>query len=194
MDDSPTSTELACEAIARGDIVGVPTDTLYGIAIDPFRRESYAALYAAKQRPDDKAIPILVADVEQAAEIVEISDIGLRLMASHWPGGLTLVLRRRRDVPVHIGDPVTGTVAVRAPDHPVALDVLTRCGPLAVTSANLSGGRPALDAAGARATLGDAVSVYLEGATAAGIASTVVDATGDELLVLRQGAIDIGAT
>ena len=144
--------------------------------------------------PRLRTIPILVSGVEQAAEIVAVSEIGRSLIERHWPGGLTLVLRRRRDVPVHIGDPVTGTVAVRAPDHPVALDVLTRCGPLAVTSANVSGGQPARDAVEARAALGDAVAVYLEGVTAAGTASTVVDATGDEPLVLRQGAVDIGAT
>ena len=115
-------------------------------------------------------------------------------MEHHWPGGLTIVLRRRRDVPVHVGDPVTGTVAVRAPDHPVALQVLATCGPLAVTSANVSGRSPAVDAVGARAALGDSVAVYLEGESDVGLPSTVVDATGDEPLVLRQGAVDIGAT
>ena len=186
--------DVACEALARGEIVGLPTDTVYGLGIDPRNASAYELLYATKRRRPDKAIPLLVADVEQAAEVVVVTELGRHLMKRHWPGGLTIVLGRRRDVPVHVGDPVTGTVAVRAPDHPVAHDLLTRCGPLAVTSANVSGSPPAVDAVGAEAALGSTVAVYLPGSgSPAGVASTVVDATGVEPLVLRHGAIDIGA-
>lgn len=186
--------DVACEALGRGEIVGLPTDTVYGIGIDPRNAAAYELLYAAKQRRPDKAIPVLVADVTQAAEVVVVTELGRRLMERHWPGGLTIVLGRRRDVPVHVGDPVTGTVAVRAPDHPVAHALLARCGPLAVTSANVSGSPPAVDADAAEAAMGSTVAVYLPGSgSPAGVASTVVDATGVEPLVLRHGAIDIGA-
>jgi len=183
---------LACAAVSRGEVVGLPTDTVYGLAIDPFRRESFAALYTAKRRPAEKPIPVLVTGLAQAEEIVEVSALGRGLIERHWPGGLTLVLSRRRDVPVHIGDPFTGTVAVRAPDHPVALRMLALCGPLAVTSANVSGEAAAVDAVEARSALGDTVAVYLEGEARAGLPSTVVDATGERPLVLRHGAVDIG--
>lgn len=191
----PSRIEHACEAVRRGDIVGLPTDTVYGIGIDPRNPAAYELLYAAKRRRPEKAVPLLVADVDQAAGVVEVSELGRRLMERHWPGGLTVVQRRRRDVPVHIGDPVTATVAVRAPSDPTAHALLLRCGPLAVTSANLSGEPPALDADAAEAALGSMVAVYLRsGGAPAGVASTVVDATGDEPLVLRRGAIDIGAS
>lgn len=187
--------DVACEAIGRGEIVGLPTDTVYGLGIDPGNAAAYELLYAAKQRRPDKAIPVLVADAAQAAEVVVVTELGQRLMELHWPGGLTIVLRRRRDVPVHVGDPVTGTVAVRAPDHPLARGLLTRCGPLAVTSANVSESPPAIDAVAAEAAMGTTVAVYLRGSgSPAGVASTVVDATGKEPLVLRHGAVDIGVT
>lgn len=185
----------ACQAVRRGEIVGLPTDTVYGIGIDPRNRAAYELLYAAKRRRPDKAIPLLVADAAQAAEVVEVSGLGRRLMDRHWPGGLTIVQRRRRDVPVHIGDPVTATVAVRAPADPTTQALLARCGPLAVTSANISGERAAVDADEAEAALGTTVAVYLRGVgVPAGVASTVVDATGEDPLVLRKGAIDIGAS
>lgn len=191
----PASIEDACEAVHRGEIVGLPTDTVYGLGIDPRNPAAYELLYAVKRRRPDKAIPILVADAVQAAEIVEVSELGRRLMDRHWPGGLTIVQRRRRDVPVHIGDPVTATVAVRAPAETTAHALLVQCGPLAVTSANLSGEPARLDAAEAERALGTTVAVYLRGEDAPqGVASTVVDATGDQPLVLRRGAVDIGAT
>ncbi len=189
----PAQIDLACDALRRGEIVGLPTDTVYGLGIDPRNAAAYELLYAAKRRRPDKAIPVLVADAAQAAEIVVVTELGERLMERHWPGGLTIVLGRRRDVPVHVGDPVTGTVAVRAPDHPMAHALLVRCGPLAVTSANVSGSPPSIDAAAAEAAMGTTVAVYLPGGgSPAGVASTVVDATGDEPLVLRHGAVDIG--
>lgn len=192
---SDATTDVACEALARGEIVGLPTDTVYGLAIDPRNAAAYELLYAAKRRRPEKPIAVLVADATQAAEIVVVTDLGRRLMDRHWPGGLTIVLRRRRDMPVHVGDPVTGTVAVRAPDHVVAHDLLARCGPLAVTSANVSGSPPAVDSVAAEAVMGTTVAVYLRGrGNPEGVASTVVDATGQEPLVLRQGAVDIGAS
>ena len=192
MDNSPL--EMACAAIAHGHVVGVPTDTVYGLAIDPRRKDSFEALYAVKRRAPDKAIPILVSDADQAAGIVEVSELGRHLMSTHWPGGLTIVLKRRRDVPVHLGDPVAGTVAVRAPNNQVALDLLRMCGPLAVSSANRSDDEPAIDAQSAREVFGVEVAVYLEGSEPIGTPSTVVDATGSEPLVLRTGAVDLGSS
>jgi tRNA threonylcarbamoyl adenosine modification protein (Sua5/YciO/YrdC/YwlC family) len=114
-------------------------------------------------------------------------------VARYWPGPLTVVVRRMPAVPWWIGDRIKGTVAIRVPDHPVALDVLGRFGPLAVTSANHSGAPPAADDVAARSALGDAVSVYLVGRGSQGAASTVVDLTGHEATVLRPGPVAWGS-
>ena len=190
----PETIQDACDALARGEVVGVPTDTVYGLAIDPLKRDAYALLYAAKRRAPEKAIPLLVADTDQARQVGAPGELAQHLMDTHWPGGLTIVVMRHRDAPVHIGDPVTSTIALRAPDHPVALELLRAYGPLAVTSANISGEPPANDAAEARPVFGTTVAAYLDGPGAVGTPSTVVDATGEELLVLRKGAVEIEAT
>ena len=171
----------------------MPTDTVYGLAIDPLCRQALRSLFALKTRPPGKAIVILVSDAAQAAEVVDIGPLARSLMATHWPGGLTIVCRRRRDVPVHLGDLATETVAVRAPDHRVAQAVLGRCGPLGVTSANRTGDPPTQSATEAQRLFGDGVAMYLDGGSAAGRPSTVVDATTDEAVVLRHGAVTLGA-
>jgi L-threonylcarbamoyladenylate synthase len=182
--------ELALAALDRGEIVGVPTDTVYGIAADPSRRDAVESLFSVKGRSETKPIAILCADIEQARSVALIDDRVGRTARSHWPGGLTLVVRRVPGSPVWLGDPVTDTVAVRVPDHPVALDLLRRYGPLAVTSANRSGDDPATDAIEARRLLGGAVAVYLEGRGSGGPPSTVVDVTVDPPRVIRPGAVE----
>ncbi|MDF1594988.1 MAG: L-threonylcarbamoyladenylate synthase [Acidimicrobiia bacterium] len=187
-----TTIDAAVAAIHRGLIVGVPTDTVYGLAVDPLNTEAVAALYELKGRPDEKAIPVLVATVAQALEIVdippEIEDMALR----HWPGPLTLVLRRHVELPDWVGERERGTVAVRIPDHPVALDFLSAAGPLAVTSANRSGNPPAQDEVEARELLGSGVAVYLEGRSPGGEPSTVVDMTTNPPRLVREGPVTFG--
>ena len=187
-----TTIDAAVAAIHRGLIVGMPTDTVYGVGVDPLNSNAVAALFELKGRPDEKAIPVLVATVAQALEIVdlppEVEDMALR----YWPGPLTLVLRRRFGVPDWVGDDELGTVAVRIPDHPVVLDLLSASGPLAVTSANRSGEPPALQEVEARALLGDGVAVYLEGRCPGGASSTIVDMTTDRPRLLREGPVGFG--
>ncbi len=181
--------EAAVRALRRGAVIGVPTDTVYGIAADPHREAAVAALYAIKGRPGRRPIPILTATVAQAGMVAELTTAAEDYALAHWPGALTLVLARRTVMPAWVGDPARRTVAVRVPDHPVALALLEAAGPLAVTSANRSGRPPATGHEQAAAALGDAVAVYLAGESPGGEASTVVDFTVDPPQVLRAGPV-----
>ena len=181
--------EEAVAALEAGRIVGVPTDTVYGIAADLFAEDAVKALFTAKDRPQVMPIPILASDAAQAARVGVLSDGALTAAAVHWPGALTLVVPRADGLPDWIGHADSGSVGLRVPDHPVTLALLAAAGPLAVTSANRSGYPPAADDRSARAALGDAVAVYLEGSGAGGAASTVVDLTGVEPRVLRRGPV-----
>jgi tRNA threonylcarbamoyl adenosine modification protein (Sua5/YciO/YrdC/YwlC family) len=182
----------ALDALARGLIIGLPTDTVYGIAADPSIREAVESLFAAKGRPGVKPIPILAAGMDDVQRVALLDEDTAQLLAPYWPGGLTAVLPRAPGVPDWIGDPVLDTVGVRVPDHPAALAILEKAGPLAVTSANRSGQPPAVDAASARAALGDRVAVYVAGEGAGSEPSTVVDLVGDAPRVLRRGAVEWG--
>jgi tRNA threonylcarbamoyl adenosine modification protein (Sua5/YciO/YrdC/YwlC family) len=170
----------------------MPTDTVYGVAADPFDLAAMDRLFAVKGRDPDNPIPILGASAEALATIAVIDGAAARAAEQHWPGGLTLVVPVAEDVPAWIGDD-RRTVAVRVPDHAVALDVLHATGPLAVTSANRSGQPPALTADEARLSLGYGVAVCLEGESGRGEASTVVDFCGSEPVVLRQGPVRFDA-
>jgi tRNA threonylcarbamoyl adenosine modification protein (Sua5/YciO/YrdC/YwlC family) len=178
----------ALDALQRGMLVGVPTDTVYGVAADPFNREAVALLYKVKQRDTQMPIPVLGADAGAFAGIADLTGPGAAEASSHWPGGLTVVVPKSVDAPPWIGDE-RGTVAIRVPDHPVALELLRSAGPLAVTSANRSGDASARTADEARFALGYGVAVYLEGDAHLGEASTVVDLSGSEPVVLRQGPV-----
>ncbi len=185
----PSAVEPAVEALQRGDVVGVPTDTVYGIAADPANRPAVAKLFEIKRRLGIKPIPILVADVVQAARVGQLDARARHAGLRHWPGGLTLVVWRAPGLPDWIGDPDRNTVGVRVPDHPVIRHLLSLYGPLAVTSANRSGSPAAADDCEARASLGDEVAVYLPGSGTGAGASTVVDLTGPEPRVLREGPV-----
>ncbi|MDR1799961.1 MAG: threonylcarbamoyl-AMP synthase, partial [Bifidobacteriaceae bacterium] len=161
-------------------------------AADPANPAAITRLFQAKRRPRDLAIPVLVGSADQVELLVaDITPQARALMEAFWPGGLTLVLVANPDSAWDLGDR-PGTIAVRQPDPPVALDLFLRPGPLAVTSANLSGRPPALTAAQAIHQLGDVVAVYVEaGVAPGGTASTVVDATDSASppRVIREGAI-----
>lgn len=171
--------------------MGLPTDTVYGLAAVPTNPEAVGRLYELKGRPEYKPVALLVASVEQAAELVSFSDTAAGLAKAHWPGPLTLVLKTLRPLPPWVGDPVRQTVGVRMPDHELALEVLDAAGPLAVTSANRSGEEPGIDHVAAEQIFGSGVDLYLPGECPGGTASTVVDATTDELVVLRSGPIQL---
>lgn len=187
----PFSVIEAVIALNAGKLVGVPTDTVYGVAALPSSETGMNALFELKGRGPEHPIALLVADLEQAHELVSITAMAQRLAEEFWPGPLTLVLPAARNLPHWIGDQARGTVGVRVPQHPVALDLLDKAGTLAVTSANRSGEEAAVDHEQARQVFGDAVAGYLEGEGAAGLASTVLDATVDPPVVLRAGPITL---
>ncbi|MCP4247008.1 MAG: threonylcarbamoyl-AMP synthase, partial [bacterium] len=174
-----------------GRLVGVPTDTVYGIAADPWSETGMNALFDLKGRGPEHPVALLVADLEQARELCVITGPARNLAERYWPGPLTMVLEAARSLPEWIGDQARGTVGVRVPEHPVALELLERAGTLAVTSANRSGEEPAVNDEQARAIFADAVIGYLAGEGRAGTASTVLDITVDPPLVLRQGPVKI---
>jgi len=182
----------AVTALGNGELAVVPTDTVYGLAADAFKPDAVAALLAAKGRGRQMPPPVLVGSRRAAFALVEdVSSSASDLIDEFWPGGLTLVFRSSRSLVWDLGD-TRGTVAVRMPLHPVTLDLLKESGPLAVSSANISGSPPAMTAADAESQLGEAVSVYLDGGPcSAEIPSTIVDVTGPVPKLLRSGAVTV---
>lgn len=178
------------DVIAGGGVVGVPTDTVYGLAVDPRSEEAVGRLFELKGRPADRPIALLAASVETAASIVTITEQARRVADRWWPGALTLVLDPVAPLPAWVGHPQTRSVGVRVPDHPELRELLAVTGPLAVTSANLSGDEPALDDTEARGVFGIEVDLYLPGRCPGGSASTVVDFTQDPPVIVRPGPID----
>lgn len=181
----------AVHALGRGGLVVLPTDTVYGIGADAFTPPAVAALLAAKGRGRQMPPPVLVPDARTLDGLcADVPDEVRALVAAFWPGGLTVICRAQPSLAWDLGE-TRGTVAVRMPDHPAALALLRRTGPLAVSSANRTGSPAALTAEDARTQLGDAVHVYLDGGTApGGVASTIVDATSG-LRLVRAGAIGL---
>lgn len=184
----------AVNTVSRGGLLVLPTDTVYGIGADAFDAEAVAALLAAKGRGRQMPPPVLIPDVRTLDGLAtEVPDDARKLAEAFWPGGLTIILQAQPSLQWDLGE-THGTVALRMPDHPAALALLRRTGPLAVSSANATGNPAALEVADAQAQLGDAVTVYLDGGDApGGVASTIVDATGEQLRVVRQGAITLEA-
>ncbi len=183
----------ATAAVLKGALVVLPTDTVYGIGADAFRPSAVQSLLAAKGRGTDMPPPVLVGSVRAAGALVEdLGPYGQELIDEFWPGGLTVVCRASRSLKWDLGES-KGTVAVRMPQHPVALELLAETGPMAVSSANVTGHPPAMTAADAREQFGDAVEVYLDGGQCeTDIPSTIVDLTGDMPRLLRGGAVSIG--
>ena len=179
----------AVRALAQGLPIAIPTDTVYGLAVDPFRAGAADRIFAAKRRPRDVNLPLLVSGVEQALSVsTAVPALALELMARYWPGPLTIVIPARPGLGADLGDDDV-TVGVRAPDHPVPLALCAAVGPLATTSANRHGEPTLTTAAEVDATFGDALPLVLDGGICAGSPSTVVDCTGEELKLLREGRV-----
>ena len=186
----------ARQAIGRGELVVMPTDTVYGVAANAFDASAVERLLAAKGRGRQQPPPVLVAGVSTLKALVaEIPEAVENLVSEFWPGGLTIVLPAQPSLSWDLGE-TRGTVAVRMPAQTLALELLEECGPLAVSSANLTGQSAAIRIDDARDMLGDSVAVYLDAGTSpTGVASTIVDATslvgGTTPLVriLRDGAV-----
>ena len=186
------SLQDAIHALRKGLVVGVPTDTVYGIAVDPADPTAVRTLFELKGRPGHLPLVVLVASLAQAESLVDLTTAARRMISAHWPGALTAVLRSKVELAEGVGDHGRGTLAIRMPDHRLLAELLSRSGPLAVTSANRSGVRPALDASEARMALGDGVAVYLAGRCEGGRPSTVADLTRDPPRILREGPVVLG--
>ena len=197
--DGPDARREAARVLRQGGLVAVPTDTVYGIAVALATPGGIERLFAAKSRPPDKAIALLLADAEQAAEIGDLTPAAEALAAAFWPGGLTLVVPRRTDRPLpaaltggELAPGAISTVGLRVPDHDAPRALARALGPLPTTSANRSGEPEARDADEIEALLGAALDLILDGGPAiGGPASTVIDCTGATPQVRREGAIPL---
>lgn len=189
----PDAIALACEVIRSGGLIAFPTDTLYGLGCDPHLPAALQKIYSAKGRSAAKAIPVLISSVNQLESLVSgLPDQVSRLMKQWWPGALTLVLPKNPDLPPDL-TPYPG-LAVRMPDHLVALTLLDQTGPLAVTSANLSDHENPRDAQGVLQQLEGMVDLILDGGElTGGQASTIIDCLGSEPKLLREGPIPFSA-
>jgi len=192
--NGPGPVEEAVAAARRGELIVLPTDTVYGIGTRPDDPAATARLFAAKHRSRDLTLPVLVATVAQARTVAELDDRAERLALACWPGALTMVLpRTARSAAWDLGGDTT-SVGVRIPDHPLALGVLAGTGPLAVTSANRSGSPPVTTGAELAATFGGEVEVSLtQDEPLVGAASTVISLLGPRIEVLRVGDLDAEA-
>jgi L-threonylcarbamoyladenylate synthase len=186
---SPDALPSALEVLNSGGLVAFPTDTVYGVGALAFDGAVVESIYVAKGRPGEKAIPVLIGDPDDLVKVArEVPETAARLAARFWPGPLTLVVPKHPDLPEAVS--AAPTVGVRLPDHPVVRALLCAAGPLAVTSANLSGQPSPSTAEEVLAQLGGRIALILDGGkTPGGVASTVVDCTGAEPQILRPGPI-----
>lgn len=199
--DGPDARREAAQVLEAGGLVAVPTDTVYGIAVALATPGGIERLFAAKSRPPDKAIALLLADAEQAREIGDLTPAAESLAAAFWPGGLTLVVPRRTDRPLpaaltggELAPGAVETVGLRVPAHDAPRALARAIGPLPTTSANRSGEPEARDADEIERLLGEAVDLIIDGGPATGgPASTVIDCTGAVPHVRREGAISVEA-
>src|SRR6516225_3532231 len=184
--------DAAVAAARAGELIVLPTDTVYGIGADAFIPAAVTTMLAAKGRGRNKPAAVLVGTARAAAALVDdLGVFGQDLIDEFWPGALTLVFRASPTLLWDLGD-TKGTVALRMPLHPVALDVLKQTGPLAVSSANRHGHPSAVSADEAEEQLGEAVSIYLDGGPCAdSVPSTILDLTGTIPKVLRAGAVSV---
>ncbi|MBB3036162.1 L-threonylcarbamoyladenylate synthase [Hoyosella altamirensis] len=189
-----TGVAAAVQAVRAGRLVVLPTDTVYGIGCDAFDSHAVGALLAAKGRGREMPVPVLVGSWTTIDGLVLSVPTRIRaLVEAFWPGGLSIVVEHAPSLSWDLGY-TRGTVMLRMPLHPIALEVLREVGPMGVSSANKSGHPPATSAADAEAQLGDSVAVYLDGGESQfGVASTIVDLTGETPRVLREGAVQLGA-
>ncbi len=187
----PDSLAIVISILRQGGLVAFPTDTVYGLAADPFNAGAVERLFFAKERQQQKAIAVLVGSVDQVSRVSsQVSPAAEKLMNHFWPGALTIIARKHPDVPSNLSP--DETVGVRMPDHPVALRLLREFGPLATTSANLSGGLNPVSAIEVMEQLNGRIECILDGGICpGGVPSTVVRIEGEKAVILRHGAISV---
>jgi L-threonylcarbamoyladenylate synthase len=188
---SPDVSLRALEILKSGGLVAFPTDTVYGVGALAFDGEAVESIYAAKDRPVEKAIPVLIGDSDDLEKVgINISDSARRLASHFWPGPLTILVPKRAVLPESVS--ATATVGVRVPDHKVARPLLRVAGPMAVTSANISGGQSPVTAQEVYEQLGGRIDLIIDGGkTPGGVPSTLVDCSTSELKILREGPVSL---
>ncbi len=194
-DPQAQTLQYAAGIIARGQVVGIPTDTFYGLAADPFNLAAVEQVYSLKGRPEQKALPVLVSSIEQAVALArEVPDTFLRLAQKFWPGALTVVIYATERVPLKVTGN-TGRIALRWPNSRVATGLIEAVGiPITGTSANLSGMPACSNSVQLVKQLGNRVPLILDGGeTGATLASTIVDLREDEWRILREGTVSESA-
>ena len=189
-----SSKETLARALAvlnAGGLVAFPTDTVYGVGALAFDGRAIQSIYAAKDRPAEKAIPVLIGGLDDLAKVaIDIPQEALKLASRFWPGPLTILVPKRADLPEAVS--ATTTVGVRVPDHEVARALLRAAGPMAVTSANISGGQSPVTAEQVFEQLAGRIPLIIDGGrTPGGLPSTLVDCTAPELKILREGPITL---
>jgi len=189
--DDPKAIPTAKHLIRDDGLIAFPTDTIYGVAGDPFNPTALTKIYAAKERPLEKALPVLIGDLNQLDDLVQfLSGQARRIAEAFWPGALTLVLPKNQRIPPELSP--YPTIGIRMPDLDFTLRLLAEIGPLATTSANISNGPNPTTVDEVRVQLGGRIDLILDGGPTRGpTASTVVDASGAELRILREGQISL---
>lgn len=187
--ENPASIQTAMELLQEGEIVAFPTDTVYGLGANAFYSPGIIKLFEAKGRDANKAIAVLIGDISQLELLTEeMNETSKMLAKKFWPGALTLVVPKKKDLPELLT--AGNSIGIRIPDHPIALALLRQFGPIATTSANLSGKSNPHDAKDVLKQLNKRIPLILDGGRCSGgIPSTVVDCTNDEVRILRPGAI-----
>lgn len=188
---SPEALPLAIITLESGGLVAFPTDTVYGLGAQVFNVPAVESIYQAKMRPAEKAIPVLLAGVDDLNKVAtNIPKMALALAAAFWPGAITLVVPRHPDIPLIVS--AVPTIGVRVPGHDFARELLHLAGPLAVSSANFSDRPSPMDAGEVLAQLNGRIPLIVDGGKApGGQSSTVVDCTGLEPKILRAGPISL---
>lgn len=185
------SIQVALQILREGGLVAFPTDTVYGVGALVFDGKAVESIYVAKQRPIEKAIPVLMADAADMEKVgMDIPEVAYQLAARFFPGPLTCLIPKQPTLPASVS--ATETVGVRVPDHEVARALLRAAGPMAVTSANISGQASPSTAQEVLAQLNGRIDLILDGGkTPGGVPSTLVDCTGNDLKILREGPISL---
>lgn len=187
--NDPQAIPTAVQIIDNQGLVAFPTDTLYGVAASPFNPSAIEKVFLAKQRPRNKALPILIGDLNQLETLVSFISDRVKIIAeTFWPGALTLILPKHPSLPTELSS--FPTVGIRMPNLDFTLKLLRQTGPLATTSANISGGIDPTTAAEVLTQLGGRVDLILDGGTTpGGVASTILAVTNEEMIILRRGPV-----
>lgn len=178
----------AINAVKEGKIIGIPTETVYGIGVDPYSQSAVDKIFELKERSLDKPLSVLISSFEEISKLDIVSKIP-DVVELYWPGPLTIIVETKAKFANGVGTNNPLTIGIRVPDNELAIELLKNTGPLAVTSANISGNENILNNIDAKNEFGSKIEYYLEGESVLGSGSTIVDFTKDEWEILREGPL-----